>query len=112
VLEESGISVAPPPRSHLAKTTALPGLPTRFSTRQRRSDPPADTNNNRSNEAETTSSDTDHSDTSKSATSKSKGNASGADDNKEHQTDEHKSGLTAGMFIYYNALSLSILTFL
>jgi hypothetical protein len=102
VLEESGVSVAPPPRSRLAKTAALPALPTQRSTRQRRSDPPTDANTSRLDE-ETASSD---SDTSRSVTSKSEGNASSTSD------DEHQDGPTASMFMIYNVLTLSILTFL
>ena len=52
MLDESGISVAPPPRSHLATTLlaqAPPSLPSQH-TRQHRPEPPAGTDTNQTNQ--------------------------------------------------------------
>ena len=90
MLNESGISIAPPPRSQRASSIMLPAPPTKLSnqTRQRWSDPPAtdttsqpDQTKSDSESSETNSDET--TDSSKSDTTDSDDKASGTDNNED-----------------------------
>ena len=90
MLNESGISIAPPPRTQRASSTTLPAPPTKLSnqTRQRRPDPPATDTTSQPDEtkSDSESSETDSdetTDSSKSDTTDSDDKASGTDDNED-----------------------------
>jgi hypothetical protein len=90
VLEKSGISVAPPPRSSSAKSNLLPAppiAPTQLSphARQRRPDPPAGTSEHPKKETKSETSENNSTETSNNDTSTS---GTDSDDDQEHQADE------------------------
>ena len=90
MLNESRISIAPPPHSQRASSTTLPAPPTKLSnqTRQRRPDPPATDSTSQPDEikSDSESSETDSdetTDSSKSDTTDSDDKASSTDDNED-----------------------------
>ena len=103
ILNESGTTVAPPPRTRLATSTSLPAHPTQLphQTRQRRPGSPVATQKRASGGADSESSETESSD----ASTDHDANASSSNDDEGQSNDEHDKYVegdpNAGSFLQY-----------
>lgn len=100
-LDESGISVAPPPRSRLAGSSSLPAPPTKHTheTRQRRPDQPA---SSLTNQADVKKIDSESSENDESSnTSESDTNTSSTDDEDGHSLNEGKLFYFVNVLLFY-----------
>ena len=101
MLNESRISIAPPPRSQRASSTTLPAPPTKLSnqTRQHRPDPPATDTTSQPDEtkSDSESSETDSDET----TDSSKSDTTDLDDDKASGTDDNEDDLEHSARVFF-----------